>query len=86
MAIRRRGRRLRPRAGLTPAQRRWFLNPFTALEEPDQLFAGGEGEAREIWEENRGEWLAEYSARYPGQRPPAWWRFDSPQSRGEVVS
>ncbi len=54
--------------GLTPEQKRWFLNPFAALEEPP--FAGGKAEARTVWEEHRDEWLAEYAVTHPGERPP----------------
>ena len=71
-------RRRTPKArigGVTPAQKRWFLNPFAALD--DGPFET-EAERRAIWEEHREEWLMEYEVTHPGRKPPAWWRYDAP--------
>ena len=62
--------------GVTPAQKRWCLNPFAALDEPATCFAD-EAEARAVWEAHRDEWLAEYATTHPGGRPPASLRFDA---------
>jgi hypothetical protein len=49
------------------------------------------GSEREMWTEYRDELLAEYVSHFPGYRPPAWWRWDSPEPRlrlggiGEVI-
>lgn len=73
MTVRRRVRRQID--GVTPAQKRWFLNPFAALDEGPFT---SDAERREIWAAHCEAWLAEYDARHPGEKPPAWWRYDAP--------
>ena len=73
----RRRRAPKPRiGGVTPAQKRWFLNPFAALSPLERVFAT-EADARTIWAEHREEWLAEYAVAHPGERPPGALRFDA---------
>lgn len=41
------------------------------------LYFPSEAARRRVWQEHREELLAEYAARRPGERPDAWWEYDS---------
>ena len=72
-------RRIKPKAAqLTDGERAWLLD------DPGQdewLWLNPLGRADKLWEAH-GAWATrEFARRYPGQRPPEWWKRESPEPR-----
>ncbi len=70
MTNRIRHRRTRERRGLSFAERSYLGAPATVSPSPFP----SEAAAREAWQRNRDALMA---AHQPGERPQAWWAFES---------
>jgi hypothetical protein len=42
-------------------------------------FFDNEIEPKELWKENRDDFLPEFILKHPGQRPLPWWQWDAPR-------
>lgn len=76
----------------TKARTEWSTHHKTHLLTGHDFFGRGfgmrdfdEDAARAAWQELSGELLAEHIAAKPFSRPWAWWRFDSPEPRRQVI-
>jgi hypothetical protein len=65
------------RQQLTESERDWLLDGPKL----DRLLHLNFRRAERLWSANRDWALAEFSRKWPGYRPWAWWRYESPEPR-----